>query len=154
MLGAYCPVDDFLEEMLEQATRVLIVKNGTVEIAPLGDIHKCIAASKEVAGLQVANAAGGRRRRRQIINIPRRETRNVRKHTGEHEKKCNLCADPDGTLILCYGCDAAVHQDCAKHDNQNNMLWLPSGVTRWACDACYFDAHGGGPDNENDNDEN
>ena len=150
-MGAYCPAADFLEEMLEQTRRILVVKNGSVEIAPLGDIHIWIASSKEVTALQVANNSAGRSRRRQITNVPRRQTRNVRKHIGNHEENCNLCDIHTGTLILCYGCDAAVHEDCAKKDNQNNMLCLPNGVTRWACDSCYFDAHGGGPD-DNDHD--
>ena len=46
----------------------------------------------------------------------------------------------------CYGCNAVAHAACAKSEDQNNMLELPSGVVRWACDTCYFNTHGGGAD--------
>jgi hypothetical protein len=146
MLGAYCPAEDFIEEMGEQPRRLLITKNGTVEVAPLADIHSWIAASKEVKALQDAIDSGARPRRRRSTSVPRRKAKIMHKWTGAHDKNCVVCEKGGGDMPKCYGCNAVAHAECAKSEDQNNMLGLPSGVTRWACDICYFNTHGGGAD--------
>ena len=144
ILGAYCPLSDFHEAMLHQTRMTLVVSNATVEVAPLADIRSWISFSNHVAGIQLQVASGSRPRRQQMTPVSRRELKAVKKWAQPHDQCCGLCHSLGGQLEKCYGCNVAVHKNCAMEDGQNNILCLPNKLSRWVCDSCYFDAHGGG----------
>ena len=144
-VGAYCPEPDFLEIMLEQTRKELVVSNSTVEVAPLKSIKLWIKASQELKEIQANAETGGRRKRRRITNVPRREVNMVKKWTRPHDTNCMKCDEGGRGLQKCYGCNVTAHTECAQELNHNNILCLPNKSKRWVCNDCYFETHGGGP---------
>ena len=145
-VGAYCPAQDFVESMLELTRKKLVVESPSVEVAPLADIEFWIATSQELQRILADAETGGRRKRRLVTHVPRREVKTVKKWIRAHDSRCMVCDLAAGLIetIRCYGCNVIAHKNCAQGANHNNVLWLPDCSMRWVCNECYFDTHGGG----------
>ena len=143
-VAAYCPSTDFVESMLEQSRKSLVVSHATVEVALLTDIKTWIEASNEIRNIQEATENGERPKRRRITTVPRRKVKMVKKWNRAHDSACGFCDKKGKGMSKCYGCNVVAHKKCADQDGQCNVLSLPNKTIRWVCDACYFDAHGGG----------
>jgi hypothetical protein len=130
----------------ENRGQAMAIKSHTF-VTPLAYIKLWITTSQELQRIQADAETGGRRKRRLVTHVPRREVKTVKKWIRAHDSRCMVCDLAAGLIgtIRCYGCNVIAHKNCAQGANHNNVLWLPDCSMRWVCNECYFDTHGGGP---------